>query len=124
MGKIKAHGISGKMGRWVQEFLRERKFRVVANGQMSMEADVVSGVPQGTVLAAVLFVIMIFDIDEKVLNCVVRSFADDARVNKVIKNEEDRVTLQKALDTIYEWARENEMKFNEMKFVDDTRVNK
>ena len=39
--KIKAHGISGKMGRWIQEFLRERKFRVVANGHMSMEADVV-----------------------------------------------------------------------------------
>jgi len=114
--KIKAHGISGKMGRWIQEFLRERKFRVVANGHMSMEADVVSGVPQGTVLAAVLFVVMISDIDEKVLNCVVRSFADDTRVNKMIKNEEDRVTLQNALDTIYEWARENKMKFNEMKF--------
>ena len=53
------------------------------------------------ILAAVLFVIMISDVDEKVVNCVVRSFADDTRVNKMIKNEEDRVTLQKALDTIY-----------------------
>ena len=83
---------------------------------MSVEADVLSRVPQGTVLAAVLFVIMISDIDEKVVNYVVRRFADDTRVNKMIKNEEDRVTLQNALDTIYEWARENKMKFNEMKF--------
>ena len=114
--KVRAYGISGKIGKWIEEFLRGRKFRVVANGHMSVEVDVVSGVPQGTVLAAVLFVIMISDIDEKVVNCVVRSFADDTRVNKMIKNEEDKVTLQKALDAIYEWARENKMKFNEMKF--------
>ena len=92
--KIKAHGISGKIGKWIEKFLRERNFRVVANGHMSVEEDVVSGVPQGTVLPAVLFVIMISDIDEKVVNCVVRSFADDKRINKMIKNEEDRVTLQ------------------------------
>ena len=47
---------------------------------------------------------------------MVRIFADDTRVDKMIKNEEDRVTLQKALDTIYEWARENKMKSNETKF--------
>ena len=47
---------------------------------------------------------------------MVKSFANATRVNKMIKNEQDRVTLQKALDTIYEWARENKMKFNEIKF--------
>ena len=40
------------------EFLKERKFRVVANGCMSIEDDVISGVPQVTVLAAILFVII------------------------------------------------------------------
>ncbi len=49
---------------------------------MSEEGDVMSGVPQGTVLAAVLFIIMISDIDENVLKCMVRSFADDTRVSK------------------------------------------
>ena len=63
-----------------------------------------------------LFVKMTYDIDEKVVNCVVRSFADDTRVNMMIKREEDKVTLQKTLDTIYEWARENKIKFNETKF--------
>ena len=89
---------------------------MVANGHMSEETEVVPGVPQGTVLAAFLFVIMTSDIDEKVVNCVVRSFADDTRVNMMIKREEDKVTLQKTLDTIYEWARENKIKFNETKF--------
>ena len=59
---------------------------MVANGHMSVEADVVSVVPQGTVLAAVLFVIMIFDIDEKIVNCVVKDLADDTRVKMMIKN--------------------------------------
>merc|ERR1712236_99116 len=63
--KVKKHCIGCKIGRWIMEFLRGRKFRVVANGSMSREEDV-SGVPQGTVLAAILFVIMISDIDEDV----------------------------------------------------------
>ena len=65
---VRADGISEKIGKWIEEFIRERKFRVVANGHMLVEVDVVSRMPQGTVLAAVLFVIMISDIDEKVVN--------------------------------------------------------
>ena len=72
------------------EFLKERKFRVVANGCMSREEDVLSGVPLGTVLVAILFVIMISDIDENVKECLIRSFADDTRVNKKIDGERDK----------------------------------
>merc|ERR1712121_45952 len=50
--KVKKHGIGGKIGRWIEEFLKDRKFRVVVNGCMSDEAEVLSRVPQGTVLAA------------------------------------------------------------------------
>ena len=46
---------------------------------MSEEQDVIIGVPQGTVLAAILFVIMILDIDKDVAKSIVRSFADDTR---------------------------------------------
>ena len=53
---------------------------------MSEEEDVISGVPQVTVLAAILFVIMISDIDENVKNSIVRSFVDDTRVNKMINH--------------------------------------
>ena len=85
---FKKHKISGKIGKWIREFLRNRKFKVVANGCMSEEENVLSGVPQGTVLAAILFVIMISDIDENVKECIVRSFADDTRVNKKISTIE------------------------------------
>ena len=114
--KVKKHKIGGKIGLWISEFLKGRKFRVVANGCMSREEDVISGVPQGTVLAAMLFVIMISDIDENVKECIVRSFADDTRVNKKISNENDKELMQKDLGAIYEWARKNKMKFNEGKF--------
>ncbi|MCP4255334.1 MAG: hypothetical protein GY775_18410, partial [Candidatus Scalindua sp.] len=57
--KVKKDKFRGKIGKWIKEFLTNRKFRVVANGCMSEEGDVISGVPQGTVLAAILFVIMI-----------------------------------------------------------------
>ena len=83
---------------------------------MSEQEEVMSGVPQGTVLAAILFIIMIADIDEKVKECIVRCFADDTRVSKRIKEEADKQKLQEALNIIYKWAEENLMIFNEKKF--------
>jgi len=83
---------------------------------VSREEDVMSGVPQGTVLAAILFVIMISDIDVNVKKCKVRSFADDTRVNKKIGNNRDKELMQEDLETIYEWSNKNKMKFNENKF--------
>ena len=103
--KVAKQKIKGKIGLWIQEFLNNRKYRVVVNGEMSDVNDVLSGVPQGTVLAAILFVIMISDIDEDVKRSIVRSFADDTRVSLKIQSEEDKNMLQKDLDTIYAWAK-------------------
>merc|ERR1712066_303853 len=113
--KVKKHGIGGKIGRWIMEFLKGRKFRVVANGCMSREEDVISGVPQGTVLTAILLVIMISDIDEDVKMCIIRCFADDTRVKKKIRTNGDKELMQEDLDTVYRWAEKNKMKFNEKK---------
>ena len=99
--KVVKHKIKGKICRWLKEFLSNRKYRVVANGVMSDVQDVLSGVPQGTVLAAVLFIIMISDIDEDVKNSIMRLFADDTKISFKIKSEEDKILLQKDLDNIY-----------------------
>ncbi|CAL4063556.1 unnamed protein product, partial [Meganyctiphanes norvegica] len=101
---------------WIREFLSDRKYRVVANGEMSEEQDVKSGVPQGTVLAAILFVIMISDIDEEVNRSIIRCFADDTRNSLKIKTEEDKKAMQSDLNLIYKWAERNIMEFNEVKF--------
>ena len=83
---------------------------------MSDEGEVTSGVPQGTVLAAILFVIMILDIDENVKMCILRSFADDTRVSKKVICNEDKQQMQEDLRSIYSWAKANRMEFNAMKF--------
>ena len=80
MRKVEKHRIRGRVGKWIREFLTGRKYRVVANGEMSEIQSVLSGVPQGTVLAAVLFIIMMSDIDEEVEGSWVGSFADDTKV--------------------------------------------
>ena len=114
--KMLDHKISGKIGRWIKEFLLHRKQKVVANGVMSKASDVLSGVPQGTVLAALLFLIMISDIDKDTQDAIVRCFVDDTRVRMKIKNEGDREKLQRDLQRIYEWAEKNCMEFNGDKF--------
>ena len=55
LGKIRKHKISGKLGKWIREFLTNRKFRVVANGCMSEEENILSGVPQGSLSCNPIF---------------------------------------------------------------------
>ena len=83
------HGKKGKVGMWIKDFLFNRKYRVMADGVMSDEQKVISGVPQGTVLASIFFIIMISDIDENLKNSIVRLFADDMRVSAKIRTIED-----------------------------------
>ena len=114
--KLAENKIKGRLGRWIREFLRERKYRVVANGEISEEQDVKSGVPQGTVLASILFIIMFNDKDEEIMRCIVRCFADDTRINIKVRTEEDKKAMQEEINKIYKWAEKNIMKFNEKKF--------
>ena len=82
----------------------------------SEEGNVLSGLPQGTVLAAILFVIMISDIDKFVKKYILRSFTDDTRVSKKIICNEDKQLMQEDLKSIYNWAKNNKMQFNAGKF--------
>ena len=61
--KLREIGISGKLGVWLHNFLSNRKQFIIANGMISFQSDVKSGVPQGTVLGHVFFLIMINDIN-------------------------------------------------------------
>ena len=74
--KIAANGIGGKISKWIQSWLTDRKQRVIVNNVTSDWIPVISGVPQGSVLGPCLFVIYINDIDDAVSSKILK-FADD-----------------------------------------------
>ena len=114
--KLQNIGITGNLFEWLKEFLRARKQFVSVEGALSSESDVLSGVPQGTVLGPLLFLIHIGDIDREINASKVSCFADDTRIMKIIKDDNDKTLLQEDLNRIYNWANVNKMKFNENKF--------
>ena len=82
--KMKSLGIRGNIIKWIKEFLTNREQKVIVNGAKSNPKAVLSGVPQGSALGPLIFLIMIRDIDSNIRHANVRSFADDTRaLNKI-----------------------------------------
>ena len=77
--KLQQLGIQGKTLHWIQTFLGGRTQRVIVNGKLSVPHNVISGVPQGSVIGPLLFLVLIGDIDEATLHTFIASFADDTR---------------------------------------------
>ena len=93
-----------------------RKQRTVVNGHMSSWADVLSGVPQGSVLGPLLFIIFINDIDLcATLIAILSKFADDTKSGNNSDNIIDRENLQKCIDNLSGWANTWGMEFNSSK---------
>ena len=114
--KMKKLGISGKLGVWLFNFLTSRKQIILANGEKSSVSEVISGVPQGTVLGPLLFIILINDLSESNISSLISLFADDTRLTKMINSEKDAENFQNDLDEIYKWSSRNNMLFNGSKF--------
>merc|ERR1712175_17942 len=95
--KILKHKIKGKLIEWIKNFLYNRKYCVVANGAISDKHKVISGVPQGTVLSSLFFIIMIADIDDNLKISISRLFADDKKINAKKKQKKTRSCCNKTL---------------------------
>ena len=78
----------------------------MVNQCKSQPRDVISGVPQGSVLGPLLFLVLLGYIDQDVAKAYVSSFADDTRVVLGTNSKEDTEELQKDLDSIYKWSNE------------------
>ena len=78
--KLNSVNIKGRIRDWIKEFLQNREQRVRVQGSLSNSKVVRSGVPQGSVLGPLLFLIMICDIDSETLEAIVGIFADDTRI--------------------------------------------
>ncbi len=109
--KLKAHGVTGYIHKWIEDWLSERKQRVVINGISSGWRAVKSGAPQGSVLDPVLFLIYVSDIDGG-LTCEVSNVADDTKIAIKVISALDKEFLQRDLDKLSNWARDWQMKCN------------
>ena len=84
--KCKSYGINGQIHKWIAAFLRDRKQRVNVNGSKSEWSEVPSGIPQGSVLGPLLFVIYINDLPDIPLVSTTYLFADDTKIYNQINN--------------------------------------
>ena len=118
--KMTKYGISGQVHGWVKAFLSDRSQRVVIRGTSSEACSVTSGVPQGSVLGPVLFLIFINDLPLEVLSPL-SLFADDSKIftRIVTSNKKTKWTgfdghsaLQRDLTKVQEWAKKWKMEFN------------
>ena len=97
-------------------FLLGRKQRVRLNDSYSYTTSVESGVPQGSVLGPLLFVIYINDMVKSMKFSHLQTFADDTKISRAIYSESDRHLLQQDLDMIKSWSAANNMQLNRNKF--------
>ena len=114
--KLHIYGIHPKIIKWIESFLLDRKQAVVFDGHLSILALILSGVPQGTVLGPIIFLIFINDIDQCIMHSIIRCFADDTRISIAIRSEKDVRLLQSDLHNVIKWSERNNMALHKDKF--------
>jgi hypothetical protein len=112
--KVKHYGIRGHLAEWLSSFLTSRVQSVVVDSKSSSSASVLSGVPQGTVLGPLMFLLYINDLPDQ-LTSSCRLFADDCLVYNNISSEPDVGVLQRDLHKLEEWQGKWLMSFNPKK---------
>lgn len=114
--KLDYYGIRGPIKDWISSFLKNRTQSVLVEGESSDPVSVDSGVPQGTVLGPIMFLIFINDLPNLLsADTKVRLFADDCLVYRQIRNQEDHTFLQMDLDLLHRWSHTWGMRFNARK---------
>ena len=111
LNKLKHYGITGNLVKWIEQWLTKRNQQVTLENHVSNKLPVKSGVPQGTVLGPLMFLLYINDIDENI-SSTVRLFADDCVMYRIIGSLEDSLCLQRDLSTILSWTKKWQMQLN------------
>ena len=109
--KLESVGIRGDLLKWIEGFLSNRQHRVCIRGSVSSWKPVHSGVPQGSVLGPLLFVIYINDLVED-LECEASLFADDAKIYRAIRTADDAEALRRDMKRLEEWSNKWLLTFN------------
>ena len=112
--KLQCYGVTGKLLKWIKSFLSGRRQQVVLRGCASDWTDVDSGVPQGSVLGPLLFLVYINDLPETVQGNI-KMFADDTKLYSTVSTPGDGISLQADLDCLVHWSDIWQLPFNESK---------
>ena len=102
--KLWGYGIRGKVHSWIKEFLTDRSQKVVIEGKSSDSANISRGIPQGSVLGPILFLIFINDLPDVILSFI-KLFADDAKLFGRVNSIMQGLTVQVSLDNYVDWAK-------------------
>ena len=109
--KLQAYGVTGELFEWVKSFLKERLQYVKVGGMKSSTCSVSSGIPQGSILGPILFLIFINDLPD-CLKSVCHIFADDTKVYNSSNND---IILQNDIDELHKWSLKWQLHFNSSK---------
>ena len=112
--KLNRYGIDGQLHLWFRNFLTKRKQRVLIRGTFSEWSPVISGVPQGSILGPIMFLIYVNDIPN-IITSTAKLFADDTKIYRQINNVQDSIALQLDLTTLDLWADRWQVTFNPTK---------
>jgi hypothetical protein len=114
--KLKTFGICGTLHAWISNYLTNRLQRVTLNGASSNWLHVTSGVPQGSILGPLLFILYINDLPNCLSeNTLCAIFADDTKIYRHITSHQDLDILQRDINTVNKWSKAWGLTFNKKK---------
>ena len=109
--KLKSHSMGNSIINWIEQWLSDSRQRVVVDGEVSSWKSVLSGVPQGSVLGPILFLVYINDLEEGVTWKILK-FADDTKLFTKTKPIGDKHNLQYDIDKLVKWSQKWQMLFD------------
>jgi hypothetical protein len=107
--KLTRYGIAGHLLSWIKGFLSDRVQCVNANGAKSTYVNVSSGVPQGSVMGPLLFLLFINDIEDSVENVKIKIFADDCKLYFKCSTDADFELLVHDIENVFNWIEQNQL---------------
>ena len=113
LNKLYKYGIRGSLLDWCRDYLTNSRRRVDVKGEVSDWLTVTSGMPQGSPLGPLFFIIYINDLPGVISgDSLIALYADDSKLYRAINSPEDIASLQDDLDKISDWCKESKMKVN------------
>ena len=114
--KLRSVGVWGSLWKWFENYLASRLQCVAINGSVSELLPVMSGVPQGSILGPLLFIIYINDLPVVIQHSTILLFTDDTKCAKSVASQSEYQQVQNYLDFLDTWSHTWNLPFNENKF--------